>query len=100
MAPRHHVKPGRQSKHSPISGVGRAARGIRVNQVTAGGTRTPIWSRIAPTEEARVALEQRLSHRVPLGRLGEAEDVARVVLYLASDDARNVTGPRSSSTAA
>ena len=69
-----------------------AARGIRVNQVTPGGTRTPIWSRIAPSEEARVELEQRLSTFVPLGRLGEAEDIAQAVLYLASDDARNVTG--------
>ena len=60
--------------------------------MTPGGTRTPIWSRVAPTEEARVQLERRLSRYVPLGRLGEAEDVARAVLYLASDAARNVTG--------
>jgi NAD(P)-dependent dehydrogenase (short-subunit alcohol dehydrogenase family) len=33
-----------------------------------------------------------LSHYVPLGRLAEAEDVAQAVLYLASDDTRNVTG--------
>jgi NAD(P)-dependent dehydrogenase (short-subunit alcohol dehydrogenase family) len=69
-----------------------ASRGVRVNQVTPGGTRTPIWSRIAPSEEARVALERRLSSYVPLGRLGEADDIAQAVLYLASDDARNVTG--------
>ena len=60
--------------------------------MTPGGTRTPIWSRIAPTEEARLKLERRLSQYVPLGRLGEAEDVAQAVLYLASDAARNVTG--------
>jgi len=69
-----------------------APRGIRVNQVTPGGTRTPIWSRIAPTEDARAELEQRLARYVPLGRLGEAEDVARAVLYLASDDTRNMSG--------
>jgi NAD(P)-dependent dehydrogenase (short-subunit alcohol dehydrogenase family) len=69
-----------------------APRGIRVNQVTPGGTRTPIWSHLAPTDEAMVALEQRISRGVPLGRLGEADEVARAVLYLASDDASNVTG--------
>jgi NAD(P)-dependent dehydrogenase (short-subunit alcohol dehydrogenase family) len=33
-----------------------------------------------------------MSHYVPLGRLAEADDVAQAVLYLASDDTRNVTG--------
>src|SRR5256885_2168300 len=33
-----------------------APRGIRVNQVTPGGTRTPIWSRLAPTDDAMAAL--------------------------------------------
>jgi NAD(P)-dependent dehydrogenase (short-subunit alcohol dehydrogenase family) len=69
-----------------------APRGIRVNQVTPGGTRTPIWSHFAPTDEAMVALEQWISRGVPLGRLGEADEVAKAVLYLASDDASNVTG--------
>ena len=69
-----------------------APRGIRVNQVTPGGTRTPIWSRIAPTEDARGELERRLAQYVPLGRLGEAEDVAQAVLFLASDETRNMSG--------
>jgi NAD(P)-dependent dehydrogenase (short-subunit alcohol dehydrogenase family) len=69
-----------------------APRGIRVNQVTPGATRTPIWSRIAPDDDARAELESRIARGVPLGRLGEAEDIARAVLYLASDDARNVSG--------
>ena len=69
-----------------------APRGIRVNQVTPGGTRTPIWAKYAPTADAKAALEARLSRSVPLGRMGEADEVARAVLYLASDDASNVTG--------
>jgi len=69
-----------------------APRGIRVNQVTPGGTRTPIWAKYAPTDDAKADLEARLSRSVPLGRMGEADEVARAVLYLASDDASNVTG--------
>ncbi len=69
-----------------------APRRIRVNQVTPGGTRTPIWSPYAKTEDALSALEARISRGVPLGRIGEADEVAKAVLYLASDDASNVTG--------
>jgi NAD(P)-dependent dehydrogenase (short-subunit alcohol dehydrogenase family) len=69
-----------------------APRGIRVNQVTPGGTRTPIWSPFAPTDQTMAALEQGISRTVPLGRLGEADEVAKAVLFLASDDASNVTG--------
>jgi hypothetical protein len=69
-----------------------APRGVRVNQVTPGGTRTPIWSPFAPTDQAMAALEKGISRAVPLGRLGEADEVAKAVLFLASEDASNVTG--------
>jgi NAD(P)-dependent dehydrogenase (short-subunit alcohol dehydrogenase family) len=69
-----------------------APRGIRVNQITPDGTRTPIWSPFAPTDEATVALEQRIVRTIPLGRLGEADEIAKAVLFLASDEASNVTG--------
>jgi NAD(P)-dependent dehydrogenase (short-subunit alcohol dehydrogenase family) len=67
-------------------------RGIRVNVVSPGGTSTPIWNRSAPTPEAIVALEQRISKAVPLGRFGKPEEVAKTVLFLASDDASNIQG--------
>src|SRR6267378_3513590 len=69
-----------------------APRGIRVNQVTPGGTKTPIWSPDAPTEQAMSALEQRLGGITALGRMGEAEEIAKAALYLASDEASYVTG--------
>lgn len=65
-------------------------RGIRVNVVTPGATRTPIWSSVVSSPEALIELEQRLARGVPLGRPGEADEVAKTVLFLASDDASNV----------
>jgi NAD(P)-dependent dehydrogenase (short-subunit alcohol dehydrogenase family) len=69
-----------------------APRHIRVNQVTPGGTKTPIWSPIAPTQDAMAALDSRISQGTPLGRMSEAEEIAKAALYLASDDSTNVTG--------
>jgi len=69
-----------------------APRKIRVNQVTPGATRTPIWSLIVPTDDAEKELEQRVSQSIPLGRYSEADEVAKAVLYLASDDSAILTG--------
>jgi NAD(P)-dependent dehydrogenase (short-subunit alcohol dehydrogenase family) len=69
-----------------------APRGIRVNVVSPGATRTPIWDSAAPTPEAKAGLEKRLAGIIPLGRLGEAEEIAKTVLFLASDDSSNVNG--------
>ncbi|WP_024512410.1 SDR family oxidoreductase [Bradyrhizobium sp. ARR65] len=65
-------------------------RGIRVNVVAPGGARTPIWNGAAPTPEAFAALEQRIARTTPLGRMAEADHIAKTVLFLASDDAAHV----------
>jgi NAD(P)-dependent dehydrogenase (short-subunit alcohol dehydrogenase family) len=67
-------------------------RGIRVNVVAPGAARTPIWNQRAPTTDAFAELDRRISRTIPLGRLGEAEEVAKTVLFLASDDASNIQG--------
>jgi NAD(P)-dependent dehydrogenase (short-subunit alcohol dehydrogenase family) len=69
-----------------------APRGIRVNVVAPGAAKTPIWNGAAPTAEAFAVLDKHISRSIPLGRLGEAEEVAKTVLFLASDDASNVNG--------
>lgn len=69
-----------------------APRGIRVNSVVPGATRTLIWTERAATPEAMAALENRYSRSIPLGHFGEAVDIANAVLFLASDEARHVTG--------
>lgn len=81
-----------------LRGMGRvlasefASRNIRVNLVSPGATRTPIWDSSAPTADARAHLEKRLSGIITLGRLGEADEIARAVLFLASDEAAYVNG--------
>ncbi|WP_158742641.1 SDR family oxidoreductase [Acidisphaera sp. L21] len=69
-----------------------APKGIRVNIVVPGAHRTPIWANRAPTPDAMDALAAGISRAVPLGRIGEADELARAVLFLASDDASNVVG--------
>jgi len=67
-----------------------APRKIRVNVVAPGATKTPIWKRgprAGATQEESAKLSDFFSSTVPLGRWGEAEDLAKAVLFLASDDA-------------
>jgi len=66
-----------------------APRNIRVNVVAPGATKTPIWNRgpsasLSESESAKQA--KAMSSRIPLGRWGEPEDLAKAVLFLASDD--------------
>jgi NAD(P)-dependent dehydrogenase (short-subunit alcohol dehydrogenase family) len=70
-----------------------APRNIRVNVVGPGATKTPIWKRgprasVSTDESAKLA--KFVSTAIPLGRWGEAEDVAKAVLFLASDDSSYV----------
>jgi NAD(P)-dependent dehydrogenase (short-subunit alcohol dehydrogenase family) len=67
-----------------------AARSIRVNIVSPGPIRTPIWDPSTPTPEASEAFERGLSLSIPMARLGEADEVAKTVLFLASDDSTYV----------
>jgi NAD(P)-dependent dehydrogenase (short-subunit alcohol dehydrogenase family) len=62
-----------------------AGRNIRVNVVAPGATKTPIWGRSRVASDVD-ALADRLSKTIPLGRLAEPEEIAKAVLFLASDD--------------
>jgi NAD(P)-dependent dehydrogenase (short-subunit alcohol dehydrogenase family) len=66
-----------------------APRNIRVNVVAPGATKTPIWhkgSRASISADESAELTKAMSSRIPLGRWGEPEDLAKAVLFLASDD--------------
>ncbi|MFC8202257.1 SDR family NAD(P)-dependent oxidoreductase [Streptomyces sp. NPDC057298] len=62
-----------------------AARGVRVNLVAPGTVRTSAW-------EGREADLERVSGLYPLGRVGEPEDIAAAIAFLASRDASWITG--------
>ncbi|MCX4829835.1 MULTISPECIES: SDR family NAD(P)-dependent oxidoreductase [unclassified Streptomyces] len=66
------------------------SHGIRVNAVAPGWIRTPMTTR--HDESAQAHTESLMVRMSPLGRVGEAEDIAHAVLHLASDAASFTTG--------
>ncbi len=65
--------------------------GIRVNAVCPGEVNTPMI-RSERSEAVTEATMQALADSVPIGRLAEAEEIANVVLFLASSEASYMTG--------
>lgn len=63
-----------------------ASRGVRVNAVAPGFIAT------AMTEVLPEKVKEDMIHSIPLGRMGQAEDVAKAVCFLASDEAAYITG--------
>lgn len=75
----------------------RAGYGIRCNSVVPGVVVTPMmeryWSRLEREQHLSAAeARQRFLSRIPLGAFQEATDIAAAVLFLASADARQITG--------
>ena len=67
-------------------------RRIRVNAVAPGPTATSLAERTAGSAEAAKKLQDALASQVPVKRLGSPDEIARAVLFLASDDASYITG--------
>ena len=69
-----------------------AAKGVRVNAVNPGVVITEIHKRGGMTEEAYSAFLEHSKQTHPLGRVGRPEEIAELVLFLASDQAGWITG--------
>jgi len=84
------------SKHA-VAGLTKSAaldlgpHGIRVNAVCPGVIETTLGVRGLPEADALSAVA-RFSERIPLRRIGQPEDVAEIVVFLASDAAHHVNG--------
>ena len=68
------------------------SRRIRVNAVSPGSTDTPGLSELLGSSETGQQRLKMISNVVPLGRLGKPDEIAKAVVFLASDDASYVTG--------
>ncbi len=69
-----------------------APKGIRINAVNPGVTRTNLHRRSGMSEADYAAFVERSKTTHPIGRIGEPEEVADMVLFLASDRAGMITG--------
>lgn len=67
-------------------------QGVRVNAVCPGDTVVDRWRGRADSDEAFTAYLDELGAAFPLGRVGQPDEIARAVLFLASDDSSYVTG--------
>ncbi|WP_369325231.1 SDR family NAD(P)-dependent oxidoreductase [Burkholderia cepacia] len=68
------------------------ARGIRVNVLSPGPVDTPILTKLGIAYDERPAFEAAVAGRIPLGRLGLPEELARAALFLVSDEGSFVNG--------
>jgi NAD(P)-dependent dehydrogenase (short-subunit alcohol dehydrogenase family) len=67
-------------------------RKIRVNALSPGPIDTPILGGLASTAEQLAQLKAGLAAAVPMGRMGNSDEIAKAAVFLASDDSSFVTG--------
>jgi NAD(P)-dependent dehydrogenase (short-subunit alcohol dehydrogenase family) len=68
------------------------ARKIRVNTLSPGPIATPIFGKMGLNAEQQSEFASQLPAQIPLGRVGNPEEIASTVLFLASDESSFITG--------
>ena len=89
--PAYHASKGAVRLMSKTDAMFYAANNIRVNSVHPGFIWTPLVDTLS-SQEGKDAFLQRVGPLHPLGHVGEPDDVAYGILYLASDESKFVTG--------
>lgn len=82
------ISKGAMRQLTNVTAISLAARGIRVNAIGPGTIMTAVAASILTDAEA----ERKVLSRTPLGRFGEASEVASVAVFLASEDSSYITG--------
>lgn len=67
-------------------------RKIRVNVISPGPIETPIFDKVGLSPEQLQQFDAQISAQVPLGRFGKPEEIAKVALFLASEDSSYIAG--------
>jgi len=67
-------------------------RGIRVNAISPGPIETPIFDGYGESDQERNDLKKQFASQVPLGRMGQPDEIAKAAAFLASSDASYVAG--------
>jgi NAD(P)-dependent dehydrogenase (short-subunit alcohol dehydrogenase family) len=91
-APPYHASKGAVRLMSKTDALLYAKQGIRVNSVHPGFIWTPMVEKFLRSQGDVAKLRRALDALHPLGRVGEPEEVASGILYLASDESKFVTG--------
>jgi NAD(P)-dependent dehydrogenase (short-subunit alcohol dehydrogenase family) len=68
------------------------SKGIRVNAVSPGPVATPLYGKLGVSEEQLKSIAASIEGKVPAGRFGEANEIAKAILFFASDEARFAVG--------
>ncbi|MCE4352040.1 SDR family oxidoreductase, partial [Xanthomonas hortorum pv. cynarae] len=68
------------------------ARGIRLNAVSPGPVETPLYDKLGIPDAYRDQVNKDIAATIPLGRFGTPDEVAKAVLYLASDESKWTVG--------
>ncbi len=67
-------------------------RGIRVNAVSPGPIRTPLLDKTGMPEDERKAVVETIRAQIPAGRFGEPSEIAKAVVFFASDESSFTVG--------